>query len=200
MPPLTRLAQEFVAEALRPGDWAIDATVGNGWDTLFLTRAVGPMGRVWGCDVQVRALERTQARLAEAGLGGVELVLACHSEMERWLPDEARGRMRGVMFNLGYLPGDGAGVGDDPGPITRPDSTLAALRCALAVLATGGRMSVVCYRGHAGGALEADAVEGLVTGLDRGRFTWSREGGSPEVLTNPVLWTILCRESQTVTG
>lgn len=198
MPPLTRLAQEFVAGALHPGDWAVDGTVGNGWDTLFLAKAVGPTGRVWGCDIQLRALERARARLMEAGWAHAELVQASHAELERWLPVAAKGRIRGAMFNLGYLPGDGAGVGDDPGPITRSDTTLAGLAAALNVLAVGGRMSVVCYRGHAGGKLEADSVETWLTGLDPDRFECAKVLGAGGAATGPVLWTVLCDESQPI--
>ena len=40
-------------QVLRPGDMAVDATAGNGADTLALARMVGPDGVVHGIDVQV---------------------------------------------------------------------------------------------------------------------------------------------------
>jgi 16S rRNA C1402 N4-methylase RsmH len=199
MPPLTRLAQEFVAGALRPGDLAIDGTVGNGWDTLFLARAVGPAGRVWGFDVQSAALERARTRLTEGAMDNVRLVLACHAEIARWLTDADRGRVRGAMFNLGYLPGDGAGVQDDPGPITQPDTTVAALRTALEFLASEGRLTVLCYRGHAGGSSESQAVENLLASLDSTRYRVDRNVGPRDTPTGPVLWTVESLMSQTAT-
>jgi predicted methyltransferase len=42
------------ARSLQAGDVAVDATAGNGHDTLFLAEAVGPTGRVHAVDVQVR--------------------------------------------------------------------------------------------------------------------------------------------------
>ena len=57
--PLTRIAQAAVGAALGDGARAIDATMGNGHDTLFLARAVGPQGRVIAFDVQDAALAAT---------------------------------------------------------------------------------------------------------------------------------------------
>jgi ubiquinone/menaquinone biosynthesis C-methylase UbiE len=41
-------------QVLRPGDVAVDATCGNGHDTLFMAQCVGPSGCVHAVDVQVR--------------------------------------------------------------------------------------------------------------------------------------------------
>lgn len=48
-------------QALRPGDTAVDATMGNGHDTLFLAQAVGPTGHVIGFDIQVYILGVVQS-------------------------------------------------------------------------------------------------------------------------------------------
>ncbi len=36
---------------MKPGDRAVDATVGNGWDTLKLCELVGEKGKVYGFDI-----------------------------------------------------------------------------------------------------------------------------------------------------
>jgi hypothetical protein len=147
---VTRAAHEWIAPALTPGGVAVDATAGNGLDTVFLARTLGPRGRVHAFDVQCRALLRAARRSAGAeGLAEVRWHRANHARMCRHL----RGaRAVAVMFNLGWLPrGDRA-------RITRPESTLAALDAAAACLAPGGRLSVVAYRGHPGGAEEDAAV------------------------------------------
>ena len=71
--PLTTLAQQAVAAVLGPGGLAVDATVGNGHDTLFLARRVAPRGRVFGFDIQPAALAGARRRLAAAGLEGAEI-------------------------------------------------------------------------------------------------------------------------------
>ncbi|WP_276354814.1 class I SAM-dependent methyltransferase [Cohnella caldifontis] len=153
------MAQRWAAErASAPGSLAIDATAGTGVDTLFLARTVGPKGRVFAFDIQEAALRRTRDRLAEAAAGDealapVELVHAGHERMAEFVPAASHGRVRAIMFNLGYLPGG------DENVITRPDSTLAALEAALELLAPGGALTAVLYPGHPGGETEAAAVE-----------------------------------------
>ena len=40
---LLNVAHDLIRDILHPGDLAIDATVGNGHDTLFLAEQVGPI-------------------------------------------------------------------------------------------------------------------------------------------------------------
>ncbi|GFR43699.1 hypothetical protein Agub_g4809, partial [Astrephomene gubernaculifera] len=83
---LTTAAQAVWAQVLRPGDIAVDATCGNGHDTLFLAQAVGPTGHVYGYDIQEAAISSTRQRLlSHLGTQQVErcvtLRLGCHSEL-----------------------------------------------------------------------------------------------------------------------
>lgn len=50
---LTKGAHLVWQQFVRPGDFVIDATAGNGLDTLWLSKAVGPSGRVLSIDIQV---------------------------------------------------------------------------------------------------------------------------------------------------
>ena len=144
---------DVLSRRLSPGDFAIDATAGNGHDTLFLARCVAPQGRVLAVDVQAQAVESTRARLREAGLERqVDVVEGSHAELMRLTGPEHHGKVQAVMFNLGFLPGS------DKDVITQPQSTVAALDAAAGLLAAGGMISIVVYSGHAGGAAEAAAV------------------------------------------
>ncbi len=150
--PLTNLAQAAVAAVLRHGDLAIDATLGNGHDALFLARAVGAAGRVIGFDIQPAALNATRDRLAAAGLADrVELHQAGHEHLADYLC--GRPAPTAVMFNLGYLPGA------DKSCITRPETTRQALSAAWAALRPGGIISTLVYVGHPGGTTELAAVQ-----------------------------------------
>lgn len=151
-------AQRYVSERARVGEPVIDATTGNGVDTLFLARQVGPSGLVFAFDVQAEALDRTRARLANADPAGeclapVELLLAGHEDMSTRVPEAYHGRIAAIMFNLGYLPGT------DMKLTTKPDTTLIALVSALMLLRGGGVLTIVIYPGHEGGDAEASAVE-----------------------------------------
>lgn len=160
-PPLTRIAHEAIARHLKAGDLAIDATVGNGHDTLFLARQVGPDGHVIGFDIQTTALETARQSLDAAGvLERVTLHQVGHERLAATLPDDWGGRVAAVTFNLGYLPGG------DKRLITRAASTLPGLQQALVSLRAGGLLSVLVYRGHPGASAEADAVDRWVKGLE----------------------------------
>ena len=154
LPSAVLWSQLLMADRLQPGDVAIDATLGNGHDTLFLAQTVGPEGHVHGFDVQLAALESTRRRLMEAGILETSFTLhhASHAELSTRLPEADRARVRGVMFNLGYLPGS------DKSLITETESTRAATRAALELLQPGGLMTVVVYPGHDGGADEARMI------------------------------------------
>ena len=150
----TDLAHLLMRQAVKPGDFAVDATVGNGHDTLLLAELVGPSGRVFGFDVQEAALAETAKRTGH--LPQVSLIHAGHEALAEHLPETgAAGEpagLAGVMFNLGYLPGAPRDI------ITRAETTIAGLDRALARLKVHGLVTLVLYPGHEGGAEEADAV------------------------------------------
>ena len=147
---VTEQAHEAVRAVVEPGETVVDATAGNGHDTLFLARLVGSEGCVLAFDVQEEALAATRVRLTGHKIGGDTVVLLQESHVE--LDKHVTAPVAAVMFNLGYLPGS------DRQCRTTPGETLRALALAWDVLREGGILSVVCYRGHAGGAEEAGEV------------------------------------------
>lgn len=163
-PRPTALAQEILRSVIRPGDLVIDATAGNGHDTLFLAEMVGPEGRVLAFDVQEKALESARARV---GGHRAEFFLESHAGMAARAEP---GTVAAVMFNLGYLPGE------DHELTTVSAETLAALEAAAAVLKPGGVLSVICYPGHPAGAAEAREVEDWMTALTVNGWRVARYG------------------------
>jgi len=161
LPRATELAHTWIRERLEafPGATAIDATAGNGHDTEFLARLVGPQGRVIAFDLQAEAIAATRNRLEDAGLH--QRVILRQESHER-IGDG--GPFAAVMFNLGYCPGG------DKTLITQPGSTLRALDAAAADLAAGGLITVVCYPAHPGGREEAEAVLEWTRALDPRQF------------------------------
>ncbi|WP_223067880.1 class I SAM-dependent methyltransferase [Paenibacillus caui] len=158
-------ARQLVSQRLQPGDTAVDATIGTGADTLFLAEASGRKGHVFGFDIQAEALSLARNRLARdnsARLAKVTLLERSHAEMAEALPKEHHGRVGAVMFNLGYLPAEGA----DKAVITQPESTIAALDAALRLLRPRGVITAVVYPGHEGGLAEAARVEAWAAALD----------------------------------
>lgn len=177
---LVRLAQESIAEVLGTGDHAVDATAGNGHDTLFLARTVGPAGRVTAFDIQPAALAATRQRLQEQELlAHVRLIPAGHETME----DHVKAPIRAAMFNLGYLPGG------DKAVTTTTDTSLRGLTAACRLLAPDGRISVMVYTGHPGGDAEHDAVLTFLEGLG-GNWRWQRANPAGMPASAPQLYLL----------
>ena len=169
---LTELVHQHLHGLLKPGDLAIDATVGNGHDTVFLAQRIGATGHVHGFDIQHDALLHARQHLdKEAPGANVELHLAGHETMDRHLPGAMAASTAAIVFNLGYLPGA------DKSVTTRASTTLAALQLAWGTyLRPGGVLSVLCYPGHPGGQKEADAVEQWLADLGA-KVTTTRSAG-----------------------
>ncbi len=171
-------------QLLKLGDLAIDATCGNGHDTLALSKLVlTPVaGKVIGCDIQQTALENTRERLKEQllphQLKRIELHLISHAAITSIIGDESP---RLVVFNLGYLPGG------DKSLTTRLETTLEALRHLLPLVQKGGAISLTCYRGHPEGEREERALlefakRDLPSHWIPSHHRWPRQERSPSLL------------------
>lgn len=153
----TRLLHLILRDHISLGDTVIDATAGNGHDTVFLAEAVGPSGKVIAIDIQQAAIDATCQRLHDLSLHErVALHKASHDHLLRFAQAQTASA---VVFNLGYLPGTNHTL------ITTPATTIAALTAALEILHPHGLLAVVCYPGHEGGKTEADAVEHFLKNL-----------------------------------
>lgn len=156
-PRPTQLAWNLLREVIRPGDLVIDATAGNGHDTVFLAECVAEHGRVIAFDIQPEAIRSTAERLTSLALRDrVTLHQVCHTRMEEFAD---AGTASVIMFNLGYLPGQ------DHTLTTTAGETIRALEAATRMLAPGGILSILCYPGHPEGAREAERVENWITPL-----------------------------------
>lgn len=146
---IVHIAQQTMQRFLIPGDIAIDATVGAGYDTLFLAKAVGPQGHVYGFDVQDEALTRAQDTLNQAKvMERVTLFNAGHETMAHHLPEDTHGTIKAVSFNLGYLPAGDSSI------TTLADTSLAAIEAAMTLLHRRGIISIAIYSGHPQGHIE----------------------------------------------
>ena len=162
----TEIARDAVLEVLKPGGIAVDATAGNGHDTLWLAQAIGENGKVFAFDIQKDAIESASQRIKEADLANrVEFNHRSHASFSKSLSPELKGQLSAIVFNLGYLPGGNHSL------ITKPDTTLAALDQSLSWLKPGGILSIVLYPAHPGGEEEANAVRNWIEDLSPSEFT-----------------------------
>jgi hypothetical protein len=149
--PHLNLGKEYWERHLAPGDTAIDATCGNGHDTLFLAKM--PLSALFALDIQPAAIVKTQELLAEhltdEELRRVSFLNMSHEDLRK-VPCPLLPRL--IVYNLGYLPGS------DKSITTMTESTLASIVSALSILGEGGAISVTCYPGHEEGKKEEDAI------------------------------------------
>ena len=157
------VSQRFIKRYLPAGGFAIDATAGNGGDTLLLCEAVGKTGRVLALDIQQQAVENTRALLQAQGWAGIaQVVLDSHAVLDK---DAALESADCVVFNFGWLPGG------DHNVFTQKDSSLAAIERGLACLKPGGIMSLCVYYDRNNGYEERDAILDYVRKLDHRKYT-----------------------------
>ena len=138
------------------GDCVIDATCGNGWDTVFLSHLVGKEGKVYAFDVQKEAIDRASTRLKEARIKQVDLILDGHENVLKYVDVE----VSAAIFNLGYLPGS------DKTITTHGATTWRAVVDILSLLAVGGIIVLVIYHGHEAGKAERAEIEAALVSLD----------------------------------
>lgn len=173
----------LLKECVGPGATVIDATVGKGNDTVFLANLVGTSGHVIGFDIQQAALDATQQQLTLTGLSQqVTFHAVGHEQVAAYLDPETQ--VAAAIFNLGYLPGG------DKQIITRPETTLRAIKALLPHLPRGGRLILVVYAGHPGGQAERQAVLDFCQQLPQKTYQVLQYGFINQIHTPPFLLAI----------
>lgn len=168
----------------------IDATCGNGHDTLALARMLWSSGtdstehHLLAFDVQQTAIEATRSILSENGFeplledGRIQLIQDGHEHMAGHCNSQADV----IVFNLGYLPGG------DKQLTTIPGTTLDAVKAGLAILARDGLICITMYSGHPAGAQEKAELLRFAEALDSSTFHTSyismpnQPAAPPEIL------------------
>ncbi|WHX99674.1 class I SAM-dependent methyltransferase [Neobacillus sp. DY30] len=146
-------AKKLLEKNVTNGDVVVDATLGNGHDTLFLAQLVGENGTVYGFDVQEDAIRTSTEKLNQHNLADrVTVFHKGHEQLSKLIPAEHHGKVKAAIFNLGYLPGS------DKSVVTKPETTISAIEQLLEIMLPEGLIILVIYHGHAEGAVERDAL------------------------------------------
>lgn len=155
-------ARQLIEKAVSPGDCVIDATLGNGHDTLFLANLIGDSGMVYGFDIQEEAIFNTRKRLLNKQLADrITLFHKGHEHILTSIPESHHGKIKAAIFNLGYLPGG------DKTIVTTPLTTISAIKQLLELMAPEGIIVLVIYHGHLEGAIEREELLQFVKELDQ---------------------------------
>lgn len=159
---VSEFVHAYMKEYVKEGSICIDATAGNGNDTLYLTKLVGAQGHVIAFDIQERAIENTKKKLEGQGMSGrAEVILDSHIHMAAYAKENT---VDCIVFNLGYLPGG------DHAKATHAKSSIEAMQVALNLLKKNGLLSVTIYSGGDSGFEEKDAVLSWLKQLDQKKY------------------------------
>lgn len=171
-------SHEIIKKLVMPGDIVIDATAGNGNDTVMLANLVGDHGKVYSFDIQDEAIQNTHEKLVQSGLENrVILIKDGHQNMDVYVKEN----VKTVIFNLGYLPGGDHSIG------TKGETTVLAAKKAMELLQINGIICIVVYYGGDSGFEEKDFLMNFIKDIDYKKFTVMKTEFVNQINCPPIL-------------
>ncbi len=178
------LAHSYWQKLVQKGDLVIDATCGNGQDTLVLAKLC--LGRheglLYAIDILPQAIENThkylQNELEAEILERIYLINGCHSQFPKEILLQSA---KLITYNLGYLPGGNKSL------TTQVESTLESLNNAMKLIQHGGAISITLYPGHPEGQREEEKILSFVREIPSSEWNcclhqWINRKKSPSLL------------------
>ncbi|MCI2948291.1 class I SAM-dependent methyltransferase [Staphylococcus caledonicus] len=153
-------SKTLITSHIQEDSIVIDATCGNGNDTLFLAEHV-PHGHMYGFDIQESAIQNTAEKIKN--YSNVTLIQDGHENIVEHLDVTKSGMVDAAIFNLGYLPKG------DKSIVTRPETTIKAIDSIFNVLNVEGIIVLVIYHGHEEGQVERDAILDYLEQFDQNK-------------------------------
>lgn len=165
---IIQYSHRLLKKAIVAGETVIDATCGNGKDTIFLSHLVGEDGNVLAFDIQEEAVQKTKEVVDFYERDNVKTIHDSHENIGYYLEEDMA--VGAAIFNLGYLPGS------DKEIITTGPSTVAAIETILSYLKKDGIIVIVIYHGHAGGKEEKEFILKYAIKLDQKKYNVLKYG------------------------
>lgn len=155
------ITKKLIDEYIKEGDIVLDATMGNGNDTLLLATKVGQVGKVYGFDIQEIAIKNTKTLLTKEKLiKNTILIKDSHENINNHIKE----KLDFIIYNLGYLPKG------DKTIKTQAINTVNSIEKALELLKENGLIVITVYTGHPGGMEEKTSIENLIIKLNQRRY------------------------------
>lgn len=145
---------------LKNNDLVIDATTGNGKDSLFLLNIINN-GYLFGFDIQKDAIRNTD-NILKNKFNNYTLYNTGHENMYKVLKNYA-GKISLIVFNLGYLPKGNVKI------TTKSSTTIKAIKDSFKLLNKKGHIVITIYPGHTEGLKESIKIKNF---LDKGNYLY----------------------------
>jgi Putative rRNA methylase len=182
------LAHQYWKKILNTGECAIDATCGNGHDSLVLSKLLFPNdlnkngSKLFVIDCQIEAIQCTKEQLKKNltldCLETIQFFHQCHSSFPLEIQPHS---IKLIVYNLGYLPGGNKQL------TTTLSTTVQSLKSAIPLIHQGGVISITCYPGHPEGKIEELGVLDFITSLNPQEWSccthrWMNRKKSPSLV------------------
>jgi len=150
---INELAHNIIKLHYNSCNIAVDATLGNGYDTDFLASF---FNKVFSFDIQKSSTDNYLSKSRD----NVVVINDSHVNLELYIKE----KIDVIVYNLGYLPGSSKEV------TTKCNSTLTSIKIALKLLVPGGMLLAVMYPGHREGKKESEAILEFAGNLSKKEF------------------------------
>lgn len=150
---ISEISHYIIDEFLEHKKIAVDATLGNGHDTDFLAEN---FEKVYAFDIQKCVCDNYKKK----NISNVQIINDSHDKLLEYIKEN----VDCIIYNLGFLPGG------DKHITTMHESSLESIKEGLALLSSGGFMSIAIYRGHDEGKLEEGSILDYVKSLDKSKY------------------------------
>lgn len=143
-------AKQLMKINLKEKDLVIDATCGNGNDSIFLIKNI-EKGHLFGFDIQKEAIENTKKLLDDNNYTNYTLFNIGHENIYKTLKEYEK-KISLIVYNLGYLPGG------DKKIKTNYRTTIKSIKEGLKLLNNKGHIVITLYPGHEEGKEESTKI------------------------------------------
>jgi hypothetical protein len=168
---VSNIAQNIIKTYCMSFDVSMDATLGNGHDTDFLSSL---FNKVYSFDIQEQCILNYQRNNKR----NVILINDSHEKVLEYVKEE----IDCAMYNLGFLPGG------DKNITTNYESSLVSIEKSLKLLKPNGIITIALYTGHDAGKQEKVHLLDYISTLPKGSFGvlhhtfLNRHNNPPELL------------------
>lgn len=138
---ISELSHHIIKTFLVNKKIAIDGTLGNGYDSDFLSKN---FEKVYSFEIQKEPCDRYK----ETCLENVIVINDSHDKINEYILEN----VDCIMYNLGFLPGG------DKNITTMHETSLKSIKTGLEILNSRGIMTICIYKGHDEGKKEETCI------------------------------------------